>query len=113
MTEQNSPAVRGPLDATVVPLVPEQDVLPDLQRAASRKWQGDPTCQQAGLFARAAREIERLRTDVHSCHGGCSRAGCVNVRLRAALDKIAERMSSDDPCSALVQIARDALRYNV
>jgi hypothetical protein len=39
----------------------DQDVLKDLQRAASRKWRGDPACQQAGLFARAAAEIERLR----------------------------------------------------
>ena len=29
--------------------------------------------------------------------------------LRAALDKIAERTSSDDPCRPLVQIARDTL----
>lgn len=34
------------------------------------------------------------------------------LRLRAALNKIAERTSSDDPCCTLVQIARDALRHN-
>jgi hypothetical protein len=33
--------------------------------------------------------------------------------LRAALNKIAERTGSDDPCKALVQIARDALTPNV
>lgn len=36
-----------------------------------------------------------------------------NARLRTALDEIAERTSSDDPCRPLVQIARDALRHNV
>jgi acyl-CoA reductase-like NAD-dependent aldehyde dehydrogenase len=39
----------------------ERDVLADLQQAADRKWQGDPACQQAGLFARAAAEIAALR----------------------------------------------------
>jgi hypothetical protein len=34
-------------------------------------------------------------------------------RLSAAMDKIAERTGSDDPCRSLVQIARDALRHNV
>jgi hypothetical protein len=33
-----------------------------------------------------------------------------NKRLRAALDKIAERTGSDDPCRALVELAREALR---
>ena len=37
------------------------DVLADLKRAAERKWRGNPACQQAGLFARGAAEIERLR----------------------------------------------------
>lgn len=32
-----------------------------------------------------------------------------NERLRAALDRIAERTGSDDPCRHLVQIARDVL----
>jgi hypothetical protein len=35
------------------------------------------------------------------------------IRLRAALDKIAEHTGSDDPCRALVQIARDTLAPNV
>jgi hypothetical protein len=41
--------------------LPERDVLPDLQDAAARKWKGNPECQQAGLFARAAAEVLRLR----------------------------------------------------
>ena len=43
----------------------------DLQRAAARKWQGDPACQQAGLFARAATEIERLRAALLDCAIRC------------------------------------------
>lgn len=35
-----------------------------------------------------------------------------NLVLRQALNKIAERTDSDDPCRALVQIASDALRHN-
>ncbi len=42
---------------------PEWDVLPDLQAAAARKWSGSPACQQAGLFARAAAEIESARKE--------------------------------------------------
>ena len=64
------------------------------------------------VHAQNQQELARLRNDVHSCHAGCSRAGCVNERLRAALDTIAARTGSDDPCRALVQIARDALRHN-
>lgn len=39
------------------------DVLTDLREAAARKWQGDPEAQRAGLFARAADEVERLRAE--------------------------------------------------
>ena len=30
-------------------------------------------------------ELANLRADVHSCHAGCDRAGCVNVRLRTQI----------------------------
>lgn len=40
------------------------DVLSELREAAARKWQGDPEAQRAGLFARAADELERLRADL-------------------------------------------------
>lgn len=40
------------------------DVLSELREAAARKWQGDPEAQRAGLFARAAAEVERLRADL-------------------------------------------------
>lgn len=35
-----------------------RSVLAELQDAAARKWQGDPAAQGAGLFARAAAEME-------------------------------------------------------
>ena len=33
-------------------------------------------------------ERDRLLHDVHSCHAGCQKAGCVNRRLRDALESI-------------------------
>ncbi len=36
----------------------------------------------------AADVIERLRSDVHSCHSDCSRAGCVNGRLREEIERM-------------------------
>ena len=41
----------------------QSGVLAELKSAAARKWQGDPAAQRAGLFARAAAEIERLTAD--------------------------------------------------
>jgi hypothetical protein len=32
---------------------------------------------------RLIKEIERMKLDLHSCHPGCTKAGCVNDRLRA------------------------------
>lgn len=57
-------AVGTPVDQRVVPLVPERDVLDELRDAAARKWKGDPAAQRAGLFARAAAEVEDLRRDL-------------------------------------------------
>lgn len=37
------------------------DVLDDLNAAAAAKWRGNPSAQRAGLFARAADEVSRLR----------------------------------------------------
>jgi hypothetical protein len=70
------------------------DVLDDLKTAAARKWKGDPACQQAGLFARAAAMIEGLQNDIHSCHPGCARAGCVNERLRAELQNSQNKLKA-------------------
>ena len=63
-SETMPPADAGPVDQRVVPLVPERDVLDELRAAAARKWQGDPAAQRAGLFARAAAEVEELRRDL-------------------------------------------------
>lgn len=52
----------GQLDPGVGRPAPERDVLDELREAAARKWQGDPAAQRAGLFARAAAEIDRLRS---------------------------------------------------
>jgi len=43
---------------------PARDVLDELRAAAARKWAGDPAAQRAGLFSRAAAEIEDLRRDL-------------------------------------------------
>ncbi|MFN8993292.1 MAG: hypothetical protein ACK5X3_06470 [Pseudomonadota bacterium] len=43
---------------------PERDVLDELRAAGTRKWAGDPAAQRAGLFSRAANEIEDLRRDL-------------------------------------------------
>lgn len=60
-TSTQRPAVATRLDRGVMAPAPERDVLPELQAAAARKWTGNPACQQAGLFARAAAEVLRLR----------------------------------------------------
>lgn len=70
------------------------DVLSELRQAAARKWQGDPAAQQAGLFARAAAEVERLKSALTKISGiRDSMIGCQKVNwsehvypLVAALD---------------------------
>ena len=47
------------------------DVLTLLKEAAARKWQGNSTAQGAGLFARAAAEIEQLRTYAEALNARC------------------------------------------
>ena len=49
----------------------------------------------ANYVQEAADTIDKLRAerdalvnDVHSCHNNCTRAGCVNRRLRDALENI-------------------------
>lgn len=61
--EDTTQAAGGsPLERGVGRPEPERDVLGELREAAARKWQGDPAAQRAGLFARAAAEIDRLRS---------------------------------------------------
>ena len=57
-----------------------RSVLAELQDAAARKWQGDPAAQGAGLFARAAAEME--------WHGREREVFASEVaRLRAAIEE--------------------------
>ena len=47
----------------------------------------------------AADVIERLRIDMHSCHPDCSRAGCVNGRLREEIERLRqeyERLTAEN-----------------
>jgi hypothetical protein len=109
MTEQNSPAVRGPLDATVVPLVACVECGGRLQ------WRC-PACRIAQSAAVADYVPVHDRGPQDTAHTEMMRLlelsamQAAEIRLlRMALDKIAERTASDDPCRALVQIARNAL----
>jgi hypothetical protein len=57
-----------------------------------------------------------LWTAVQRCenaNAAWNAAGAYAHRLRVALETIASRTSSEDPCRALVHIARDALRHNI
>ncbi len=45
--------------------------------------------EAADLIECLRAERKALVNDVHSCHSGCQKAGCVNVRLRDALGEIA------------------------
>lgn len=45
--------------------------------------------EAADLIDKLRAERDRLVNDVHSCHNNCTRAGCVNRRLRDALKEIA------------------------
>ena len=62
-TPQPLIAVGAQVDRGVRPAVWNRGVLAELQDAAARKWQGDPAAQGAGLFARAAAEIERQQRE--------------------------------------------------
>jgi hypothetical protein len=44
--------------------------------------------EAADLIECLRAERKALVNDVHSCHAGCQKAGCVNVRLREALQDV-------------------------
>ena len=44
--------------------------------------------EAADLIDKLRAERDALVNDVHSCHNNCTRAGCVNRRLRDALESI-------------------------
>ena len=57
-------------------------ILAELQTAAARKWQGDPACQQAGLFWRAVVELERLTAERDAFKQSLYAEMDENLRLR-------------------------------
>lgn len=63
-TEDTNATRRGSELSEGLGPAPECDVLAELRAAAARKWSGDPAAQRAGLFSRAAAEIENLRSDL-------------------------------------------------
>ena len=64
------------------------DVLVALRAAAARKWQGNPAAQRAGLFARAADEIERLYANIVAERER-------SAKMRVALELIAAPVRPD------------------
>jgi hypothetical protein len=66
---------------------------------------------------RAEREIDRLRMNVHSCHSGCEKAGCVNGRLLRLLDDLRASLGDnglrmqDDLVAFAESLRKDAERY--
>jgi hypothetical protein len=101
----------GPLRQAVLALLTDRDALVvnlaradeenDKLREVNDKLQNDLN-RQANVTDKAIQALNR-NADLGE------RAEVEATRLRAALNKIAERTGSDDPCRALVQIARDAL----
>jgi outer membrane murein-binding lipoprotein Lpp len=52
-------------------------------------------------------QVEALRNDIHSCHAGCTKAGCVNERLRAEITRLQESL---DTCGGTVTMLKDQVR---
>lgn len=112
-----SPAVGLPLDARVVPPVPARDVLDELRDAAERKWQGNPDAQRAGLFARGADEIERLRVALDRAALALENAQDTIADWGAYASDYFKRKHDLDGSIESARVsavaARDALRHNV
>jgi hypothetical protein len=64
--------------------------------------------EAADLIDNLRAERDQLVNDVHSCHAGCAKAGCVNRRLRDALESI-KHDSEFFSASHLRSLARIAL----
>lgn len=66
------------------------DMLPDDDQRLTRVE------RRAAEWAALTAERDQLRTDlanalardIHTCHAGCTRAGCVNARLRAEVEAL-------------------------
>ena len=49
----------------------------------------DRSAAMLAELERLTRELANARAaDIHSCHAGCTRAGCVNARLREERDQL-------------------------
>ena len=49
----------------------------------------DRSAAMFGELERLTRELANARAaDIHSCHAGCTRSGCVNARLREERDQL-------------------------
>ncbi len=59
--------------------------------------------------ARLTEENTRLKEQMHTCHADCARAGCVNGRLRAALEKIMQAGTCAQGNTTEATIAYEAL----
>ena len=65
--------------------------------------------EAADLIECLRAERKSMVNDVHSCHTNCTKAGCVNRRLRDALTHISlcskNSMSSKDECGSIARAA--------
>jgi hypothetical protein len=48
--------------------------------------------EAADLIECLRAEMKALVNDVHSCHAGCTKAGCVNVRLQARVKMLEDAL---------------------
>ncbi len=81
-------------------------------RAERKALVNDITAERDGwksIAEQRAGQMKALVNDVHSCHSGCTKAGCVNRRLRDALTHISlcskNSMSSKDECGSIARAA--------
>jgi seryl-tRNA synthetase len=68
----------------------------ELAELMAEKPDSDGHCLEAAAeLRRQHAEIELLKSDIHSCHPGCTKAGCVNERLRAEIELLKATASSN------------------
>jgi hypothetical protein len=67
----------------------------------------------ADRIAALVTERDALRASVHSCHTGCTYAGCVNERLRAELDAARSALASTQhPCDHVWTVTYSGATYH-
>lgn len=93
----------------------------DLIDVNSRRQAVEWCANTDGAMLTAADTIERLTTelanerarDIHSCHADCTRAGCVNRRLRAELSEAHEALTISNENSEFQRKKADAATATV